>query len=250
MAKIPMAVQLYSIRQDCAQDLAGTLKKVAAMGYAGVEFAGFHNHPAAEVKKMLDGCGLKAAGAHVGITALLGDEFQKTVDFHRTIGNEYLVVPGLPENYRNTIDAWKKSADLMSGIAAQLKPLGLFTGYHNHTHEFTAMGGEIPWEVVASRTGKDFVMQADTGNALAGGCDVIPYIRKYPGRSRTVHLKEHSATNEKAVIGQGDIAWKAVFEACETVGATEWYIVEQESYAATPLESVEQCLKALRAMGK
>jgi len=93
-------------------------------------------------------------------------------------------------------------------------------------------------------------MQLDTGNALHAGTDVTPFVERYPGRATTVHLKEFSASNEKALIGEGDVDWSRMFELCESVGATEWYIVEQESYAYEPLKCVELCLKNLREMGK
>jgi sugar phosphate isomerase/epimerase len=93
-------------------------------------------------------------------------------------------------------------------------------------------------------------MQLDTGNAMGGGADPLPYISKYPGRALTVHVKEFSKTNDKALVGEGDLPWKKIFAACETVGGTEWYIVEQESYAYPPMECIDRCLKNLRAMGK
>ena len=93
-------------------------------------------------------------------------------------------------------------------------------------------------------------MQIDLGNALHGGGDPVPYLSKYPGRALTVHLKAYSASNDKALIGEDDVPWQEVFQVCETTGNTEWYIVEQESYAFSPLECVDRCLKALKAMGK
>jgi sugar phosphate isomerase/epimerase len=93
-------------------------------------------------------------------------------------------------------------------------------------------------------------MQLDTGNALHGGADPVPFVEKYPGRATTVHLKEMSKTNDKALIGEGDVRWDDIFRVCETIGGTEWYIVEQESYAYPPMECVERCLKILKEMGK
>ncbi len=93
-------------------------------------------------------------------------------------------------------------------------------------------------------------MQLDTGNAFHGGADPVPYIERYPGRAITVHLKEFAKTNDKALIGEGDVPWDVVFQLCETIGKTEWYIVEQETYAHPPLECVDKCLQNLRKMGK
>jgi len=112
------------------------------------------------------------------------------------------------------------------------------------------MEGELPWDTLFGNTTDDVIMQFDTGNALHGGAQAAPFLRRYPGRARTVHLKEYSATNDAALIGEGDVPWAEVFELCETIGGTEWYIVEQESYAYPPLECVRRCLQALKAMGR
>ncbi len=250
MAKIPVALQLYSIREACAKDLVGTLAEVARMGYQGVEFAGYHKFSATDIRHMLDTNGLKAAGAHLGIETLLGDEFEKTVAFNKAIGNVFLIVPGLPPEYRSTIDQWKKTADLFNEIADKLAKFGMFTGYHNHNHEFKPEDGITPWDAFFGRAKPSVVMQADSGNALEGGADVIPLIRRYPGRARTVHLKEFSKTNDKALIGQGDIKWNDLFEVCETVGGTQWYIVEQEKYPFPPMECAQKCLQNVRNMGR
>jgi sugar phosphate isomerase/epimerase len=126
----------------------------------------------------------------------------------------------------------------------------MYTGYHNHHTEFTAIESALPWDLFFGNTVKDVVMQLDSGNALHGGAEITPFLSRYPGRALTVHLKEYSATNDKALIGEGDVEWNTIFHLAETVGATQWYIVEQESYAFPPLECVDLCLKKLREMGK
>ena len=169
--KIPIALQLYSVREDAAKDLAGVLDTVAKAGYDGVEFAGYYGHDAATLKKMLDERGLKCAGAHVGLDTLLGDELEKSVEFHKTLENIYLIVPGLAENRRNTPDAVRETVGVFNEVAANLHPHGMFTGYHNHSIEFVPMGdsGELMWDIFFGGTDKDVIMQFDTGNALHGG---------------------------------------------------------------------------------
>ncbi len=250
MARIPIALQLYSVRNDCEGDLPGTLKAVADMGYEGVEFAGYYGRRAQELRTMLDDLGLKVAGTHIGLDTLLGEQFEHTVEFNKTIGNVNLVVPGLAEERRNSAQAWRETAGVFNEIAERLKPLGMRTGYHNHAVEFTPMDGELPWDIFFGNTRQDVIMQVDLGNALHGGADPVPFLEKYPGRAITVHLKEYSATNDKALIGEGDVRWHEVFTLCETTGDTEWYIVEQESYAFPPLECVDRCLEKLKEMGK
>jgi len=250
MASIPIALQLYSVREDCARDLPGTLEAVAKMGYAGVEFAGYYGRSAAELRQRLDDLGLKVAGTHIGLDTLLGDELERTVEFNRTLGNKFLIVPGLAESRRNSRAAWLETARLFNEVAERLKPHGMLTGYHNHYVEFQPMEGELPWDTFFSNTSPEVVMQFDTGNAMHGGADPVPFLERYPGRALTVHLKEYSATNENALIGEGDVNWNRVFDLCETSGGTQWYIVEQETYAYPPLECVDRCLQKLREMGK
>jgi len=249
-ARIPISLQLYSVRDDAARDLPGVLQAVARMGYEGVEFAGFYGHDAPTVKQMLDDAGLPICGAHVGLDLLLGDKFDETVAFHQTLGNRYLIVPGLAEKYRNSREAWRRTADLMNDLAERLRPLGMRTGYHNHTVEFEPMDGELPWDTFFGNTDPSVIMQFDTGNALHGGADALPFLQRYPGRAVTVHLKPHSATNPQALIGEDDIPWPELFAVCESSGGTEWYIVEYEVPGIPPLEAVDRCLQALRGMGK
>ncbi len=248
MKTLPIGLQLFSLCEDCARDFPGVLKKVAAMGYDGVEFAGYHNMGAREIRAILDGEGLRAAGSHIGLPTLLGDELVATLDFNRELGNRFLIVPGLPEERRNSIDAWKKTAALFNELAERVRPHGMHVGYHNHTHEFQAMDGEIPWDVFFSATEPGVVMQLDTGNASHEGADPVAVLKRYPGRALSVHLKEFAAGNDKALVGEGDVAWSEVFEICDRQGGTEWYIIEQESYPVSPLESVEKSLANVRAL--
>jgi len=247
---VPIGLQLYSVRDDCARDLAGTLAAAAKMGYAGVEFAGYHGRSAKELRAMLDDLGLECCGTHTGINTVVGEELARTVEFNRTLGNRFLIVPGLPEEYRSSKAAWEKTAKVFSEIAGQLEPEGMKTGYHNHHIEFAEMEGELPWDVFFRNASPKVVMQMDTGNCLHGGGDPVVFLKRYPGRALTVHLKEYASGYDRAVIGEGDVKWEEVFELCETVGGTEWYIVEQETYADPPLVCVEKCLQNLRKMGK
>ena len=250
MSKIPIALQLYSVREDGARDLPGTLEAVAKMGYEGVEFAGYYGYEAKEIRQLCDGVGLPIVSTHIGLDTLLGDELKRTVEFHHILGCNFLIVPGLDESRRNSRAAWSDTAKLFNEIAEKLEPEGMRTGYHNHSIEFAPMDGELPWDTFFSNTRPEVVMQVDLGNALHGGADPVPFLERYPGRATLVHLKEYSSTNDKALIGEGEVRWDDVFKICESTGGSEWYIVEQESYAFPPIECVDRCLQNLRKMGK
>jgi len=252
MRKIPVAVQLYSVREDCAKDLFGTLKAIAEMGYEGVEFAGYHGRSAEELRKMLDDLGLKVAGTHTGIDTLRGDELKRTIEFNQTLGNKFLIIPWIGEEWRRTKEDWLRFADFLNELAEKVKPEGMFVGYHNHHFEFQQQfDGQNLWDILFSATKPEVVMQLDTGNAMHGGIsadEVVNILKRYPGRAKTIHLKEFSSTNPKAILGEGEVKWREVLTLCDTIGGTEWFIIEQETYAYPPIECVRRCLENLRAI--
>ena len=137
---------------------------------------------------------------------------------------------------------------MFNELAEKVKPHNMQVGYHNHTHEFEAVDGQIPWDIFFSNTRKDVIMQFDTGNAMHGGGNAIPYLKRYPGRAVTVHLKEYSATNKNAILGEGDIPWEELLTLCETIGGTEWYIIEEEKDIYPPLEGVKLCYQNFRKL--
>jgi sugar phosphate isomerase/epimerase len=248
--KIPIGLQLYSVRHECQKDLVGTVTAVAKMGYKGVEFAGYYGRDAKTLRKLLDDVGLKCCGTHTGLETLLGDNLARTIEFNRTLGNKFLIVPGLSAKYTSSREAWRKTADLFNEIAEKVEAEGMRVGYHNHTIEFKPLEGELPWDIFFSRAKPTVVMQFDTGNAMHGGGDATVFLKKYPGRAATVHIKPFSRKKPNALIGDDELPWPEIFRLCETIGGTEWYIVEYESDAYPPLVSVEKTLEVLRRWGK
>jgi sugar phosphate isomerase/epimerase len=246
--KIPIGLQLYSVRSLCEKDLPGTVAKVAKMGYQGVEFAGYYNYKAQDLRKILDDNGLVCCGTHTAMETLSDQNLAGTIEFNKTIGNQRLIVPWLQPDEANPREGWLKYARRFNELAAKVKPHGMLVGYHNHAHDFAPVGDTTGWDILASNTSSDVIMQLDLGNAMSGGADPIVYLRRYPGRTVTIHLKEYSATNPKAMIGEGDVKWTQVFRLCHTIGGTKWYIIEEEKDAVPPLEGVEISLRNLKKM--
>jgi sugar phosphate isomerase/epimerase len=245
--KIPIALQLYSVRGELGKDFTGVIEKVGKMGYQGVEFAGYNgwDKKAKDLRKLLDDNGLKCCGTHTGLNTIQGDALKATAELHTTLGNKFLIVPGMSAK---DAEGWMDLAKKFNEIAAKAKDLGMRIGYHAHGGDFKKMGDKTAWEILFDNTDKEVVHQMDIGNCLGGGGDPYALIKKYPGRSTTVHLKEHGGKGG-APVGEGTVKWKEVFELCETIGGTEWYIVEHES-GSSPLESVKACIDNLRKMGK
>jgi sugar phosphate isomerase/epimerase len=249
--KIPIAVQLYSVRADCKKDFDAALERVAAMGFDGVEFAGYYGYATrpSDLRKRLDGLHLKVAGTHVGLDTLQGDALKATVEFHQAIGCRFLVVPSHPA----FTDPAKCQglADTFNQLARTLKPLDMACGYHNHTREFTKDGDQTYWDLFAARTATDVILQQDCGWTLAAGFDPAAYVKKYPGRTRTAHFKatvRQGDTGKRAILGQDSVDWAAVYAACASVGGTEWVVVEQETYpnGRPPMECTRESLAGLK----
>ncbi|MCS7201963.1 MAG: sugar phosphate isomerase/epimerase [Dictyoglomus sp.] len=244
MRRIPIALQLYSVRKECEKDFEKTIKEISEMGYEGVEFAGYYGKSANELKKILNKYNLKVAGTHIPINTLIGDELEKTVEFNYILENKYLIIPSLPEEYTKDKKGWEKAIELINEISSKLRSYKMILGFHNHSIEFQRLNGETFWNFFFDNVNEDVVMQLDTGNAMNGGADPIEILRRYLKRAKTIHLKEYPLTSR--AIGEGIINWKEIFDICEKEGKTEWYIVEYENPSFPPLESVRLCLENIK----
>jgi sugar phosphate isomerase/epimerase len=251
--KLPVALQLYSIRDDCAKDFDAALAEVAKMGFDGVEFAGYHKYDGkpAELRKKLDELNLKVAATHIGTANFQGDSLKRAIDFHQTIGCRFLIVPG-DRDFTNP-EKCEALALTFNQTAATLKPLGMACGYHNHTGEFKKHGDKTFWDLFAERTTKDVILQQDCGWTAAAGLDPVEMMKRYPGRMKSTHFKPTVVNNEpgkKAFLGQDSVDWAAVIEGCHKYGGTEWITLEQEAYpdGKTPMECSAISFAALKKL--
>ncbi len=244
--KIPVGLQLYSVREQCKKDLPGTLAAVAKIGYKGVEFAGYHGRKAAELRKLLDDNGLVACGTHTPYESVKPDKLEETIEFNRTLGNKFLIVPWM--NEAKTKQEWLDRAKEYNELADKVKPEGMWIGYHAHQHDFKQIDGVSAWDLFFGHTKQAVVMQLDTANCYAGGADPLAVLKKYPGRARTIHLKPYGG-DANAVFGEDKGDWPAIFAFCEGKGKTQWYVLEHES-SKDPLDAVKRSFNALKQLGK
>jgi len=254
-ATVPVGLELYSVRGELAKDLLGTVAAVGKMGYEVVEFYSpylqWTPETAKSVRKVLDDTGLKCPSTHNGGQSFTPDGLKKAIELNQIIGSKSLIMASAPR--ATGIDAWKTLADQLTAISAQLKPLGMTTGYHNHQVEWRPIDGKRPMDVIAAGTPKDVVLQFDVGTCLEVGADPIAWIKANPGRIKSVHCKDWKAGDGYNVpFGEGDAPWKAIFAAAESTGGVEFYLIEQETGATMggELPMVQRCLdnwKKLRA---
>ena len=247
-----LSVQLWSIKDDVAKDFEGTLKKLKAMGFQGVEFAGnfgpYTNNPKG-LKAFLEKTGLEASGAHVHFDKLSSENFDATVAFYKAINCKYLIIP--MDKRAFTPEGAKEVAAELAAIQKKLAPHGMHTGYHNHKDEMLGDMGKTPWDVIGKNTEHDVILQQDVGWAEVAGKNPVDFVKAYPGRTITTHYKASApaeGNKEHPIIGQDTTDWKALINANKTVGGTLWFVVEQESYpeGMTPMQSVEASLKGLQ----
>jgi len=249
--RIPIGVQLFSIRGVAQRDLPGTLVALAKMGYEGVEFFGgnYFGKDPKDLRKLLDDNGLKCCGTHTPLGAFR-DRFEETAEIHNILGTKFMILPSGIDRYLHNVEGNKQIAEEFNRFAEKAKPFGLFVGYHAHGSDARLIDGVPAWERFFDATVPEVVHQMDIGNYKDGGGDPYAMIEKFAGRSKTVHLKEGGQRGPgNPIIGEGTVDWERTFELCETIGGTEWYIVEDE---VTPdcIERAERSLVALREMGR
>lgn len=236
---IPIGVQLYSVGAEFQNNIPGTLAGVKKIGYDAVEFAGYGSlvADAKGLRQLLDDNGLKCCGTHLqgGMQLVTGDAIEKTAEFNHTLGNNKLLVPSMRAR---TLDDWAKSAETFSAIAEKLKPHKMRIGFHNHVVEFARLEDQIPLDYFFGKASPDVFVQLDIGHCARAGADPVAYLKKFPGRVLSVHVKEYAEGNRAALIGEGSVKWTEIFDACASVAGTEWYIVEEESRAYPGLEGI------------
>jgi sugar phosphate isomerase/epimerase len=246
-SKVPVGLELYSVRDALAKDLMGTVRAVAKLGYEVVEFYSpyysWTPETATDVRKLLDDLGIRCHSTHNDSRALAADGLQKAIDLNQAIGSHCIVMasPGQITG----IDSWKAVGERLTGAAERLKPLGMTAGYHNHAAEWRPVDGQRPMDILASSTPSNVVLQLDVGTCVEAGADPVAWINANPGRIKSIHCKDWSAGGKgyAALFGEGDAPWPAIFKAAEATGGVEYYLIEQEAGPSEEqLARAEKCL--------
>jgi sugar phosphate isomerase/epimerase len=268
---LPVAVQIYSVRDDAGADLRGTLEKIKAMGYDGVEFAGLYGNAPAEIKKMCEEIGLVPISAHVPYVDMVEDA-KGVLSQYAEIGCRFVAVPYLMPEHRPEGDGFPQVVENIGKIALVAKELGIQLLYHNHDFEFVKLDGKYALEVLYDTVPADLLQtELDTCWVNVGGENPADYIRKFTGRSPVVHLKDFYGERsddmyeligiEKTApkkpgnfefrpVGSGLQNFPEILRASEEAGA-QWVVVEQDnpSMGLTPMQCIEKSREYLRTLG-
>ncbi|MGG1515298.1 sugar phosphate isomerase/epimerase [Paenibacillus oryzisoli] len=241
MGRLGIGLQLYTLRDDMARDMEGTLRHVAKIGYEGVEFAGYYNMPADKLKGLLDELGLKAFGSHISLQRFR-DDLQGEIDYLKTIGATYAICPWLDSSTLETAEQWQTLIDELATIAGKVKEQGLSFLYHNHAFEFQVnVNDQFAFDAIYA-TSSDINVEMDVCWVKFAGQDPLAYIAKYAGRLPLVHFKDFTKDAEGKLVtlelGLGEVPLNDVIKEAEKAGV-EWLVVEQDHCQKAPLTSIE-----------
>lgn len=227
----PVALQLYTVREAMKDDFAGTLKQVAQIGYAGVEWAGLHGHSPADVRKMIDDLGLKSAGTHAGLAAL--ENPQAVIDEAGILGHDAVGIPFWPAQKRNAA-GYHELAEGLNVAGAKLAEAGLTVFYHNHDFEFAPMDdGTRGYDILLNHTDPNLVrFEVDMGWVWVGneGADPATIIEPFADRVVLLHIKDFKnppGAKQMAEVGTGDINYGPTVKAAAGM-PVQWFVIEQD----------------------
>jgi sugar phosphate isomerase/epimerase len=245
--KIPIGIELYSVRNALKQDPQGTVKAVAQLGYQCVEFFSpyyeWTEAQAKDMRKLMDDLNIRCYSTHNDGSNVTSEKVEHTITLNKILGCKYVVVASAKP--ADGPDGWNSVADLLNSGAELLAPSGLKTGYHNHELEFTPVNGKRPIETIAAKTKPTVMLQLDVGTCIQAGSDPVAWIKQNPGRIHSLHLKDFSPEPDKGfkvLFGEGTAKWKEIFTAAESVGGVEYYLMEQEGSRLSELDTAKACL--------
>jgi sugar phosphate isomerase/epimerase len=249
---IPVGLELYSVRDALKEDPEGTVRAVAQMGYQAVEFYApyfeWTDAQAKQMRKLLDDLGVRCFSTHNDAEYFLPKNIKRARDLNLILGCKYVVLAW--SDPRSGADGWKAVAEHLNAAAEILEPSGLKPGYHNHQAEFTGVVGQRPIDMLAKNTKPSVMLQLDVGTCVEAGSDPVAWIRANPGRIQSIHCKDWSpdaAKGYKVLFGEGAADWKGIFQAAESGGGVEYYLIEQEGSRFSEFETARKCLQAFRA---
>lgn len=253
MSHAKLTAQLYTIRDytRTLEDFDASMQKVADIGYTAVQVSGIGPIPHKEVKSITDKYGLTICITHVGFDYLQND-LDAAIAQHKLWDCPNVAIGSLPNTYRGSEAGFKQFAKDATAVGKKLADAGLTFSYHNHSFEFVRFGKRTALEIIYAESDPRYLMaEIDTYWIQHGGGDVREWILKMKNRMPVIHFKDMvmlDGQQTMAEIGEGNLNWSGILEACETVGV-EWYAIEQDVCQRNPFESLKISYDNLKAMG-
>jgi len=248
-----MAAQLFTVREfvKTPGQISQTLSRIKSLGYGAVELSFPQPVDAPLVKRFVDEAGLEICGVHNPYERLR-DDTEAVLEEHRTYGCPSAVVAAPPREYWGSLDGYLRFAEEASEVGRRLAEEDVDFTYHNHSFEFERYGGRTGFDVLVEETDPEtFRFELDCYWLQHAGVSPVRYIRLLAGRVEIVHLKDMAIEGwqqHDAEVGEGNIYWPEVFEACREAGV-DWCAVEQDETRRDPFESLGLSLRNLEKMG-
>ena len=248
MRRDQISLQLYTVREETARDMPGTLRRISEIGYPAVEFAGYGNLSPRDLKTIIDDLGIRASGAHVPFDSWEMDPAAVLADMH-TLECVHAILPTGPPGYRRDEAVVARLAESLNRWGELCRQGGVTLSYHNHDFEFAPLGGTTMWDVLVRETDPDLVhLELDFYWIKYGGADPETVLRDVADRVSLVHLKDMASDERRSDLpaGEGTMPWNGLLEAADAAGV-EWYIAEQDN-PRDALEDVRTSLQNLREL--
>lgn len=243
----PIGLQLYTVRKIIEKEgYANTVKKVAAMGYVGVEPAGFPGSTAAEAAKLFNDLGLAVPSAHVPLP--IGDKKNEALDVMKTIGSKR-AISGFGPNDFATPELIKASCDKFNEAYDNCKAAGLMFGIHNHWWEFLPVDGKLVYKIMLERLNPNIFFEVDTYWVKTAGCNPADVVRELGRRAPLLHIKDGPAVQQQPMtaVGEGTLDFPAILSAAGN--NVDWLVVELDECATDMMKAVQKSITFLVEKG-
>lgn len=236
-----IGIQLYTVRDRMAEDVPGTLGKLADIGFTEVEFAGYFDHSPAEIRGFLRDHGLRSPSTHVGIQQMRQTP-EQLIEAALTIGHEYLVLGWLAPEERRSLDDYRQHAETVNAFAGQCAAAGLQFAWHNHDFEFIELEGTRPMDLLLAETDPGAMqIELDLYWVTRAGVDPFAVFEAQPGRVPLCHVKDMAADGSFADVGTGTIDFATIFKAIDKAGLKHFYVERDDAVEEDSLASAANC---------
>jgi len=260
---IAPGLQVYTIREALAEDFEGSMQKLADIGYVNIELFAYRDgqyfgYTIPEVKTLMSDLGMQVKSSHVStgwtspdVVGTMTNNWEQTVQDAAELGQDYIVLAYLTEAERETIDDYKKVAELLNSCGETAREAGLQMAYHNHAFEFETIDGQVPYDLLLSECDEELVkFEMDLYWTKRAGVNAADYFEKHSGRFPLWHVKDMGAGEEQffAAVGEGVIDWEEMFAHAETAGLDYYFVEQDATKSGKPFEEIEKSISYLKSI--